>query len=126
MVGRADGRCRPARGDSGFVESLIAIANEHKRIEVLPGQAKLWRWTNCGKYVQSKEKSVMQPCVKYCAPCGMAALARVAKGKRPDSHSKDKVTNCMGFIAGRPIKYTALAPAKQGGGGGRRAGSRRQ
>ena len=96
------------------------VANGHKPIEVTLGQdAKLWICTICGKYVQSKKKTIMAPCPLHLAPYGKAALARVGKGKHPDTHSKEEVISCWDCVAKRQISFAAVAPSgKQCGGGG--------
>ena len=48
----------------------------------------LWICASCGKYVQTKRKSILEPCPPAAGPYGAAALARVSRNKHPDTHTR--------------------------------------
>ncbi len=118
---RVGEECKPASAAGGFAPALIAYGR--KPVEVILGQgAKLWICSVPGKYVQTKKKSIMASCPLHATPHGKAALARVGKELRPDSHSKETVVSCWDCLAKRAISHMAVAPsAKQSSGGNRRA-----
>ncbi len=73
---------------------------------------RLWIRSACGKYVQTKKKSILEPCPPSAGPYGKAALARVSKGLHPDTHVMgSKVESCWDCQAKREISFTSLKPA---------------
>ncbi len=98
-----------AAADGGFAADLIAMG--HKPIEVILWQsAKLWICSVCGKYVQTKKKTIMASCPLHTTHHGKLALGRVGKSLHPDSHSKDVIASCWDCLDKRDISYKAVAP----------------
>ena len=99
-----------AEADGGFVADLQARG--HRPIEVQLEQGnKLWICSSCGKYVQTKKKTIQEQCPSAAGPYGKATLARVASGSHPDTHvigAGSKVIGCWDCTANRAISHTAL------------------
>ena len=100
----------PVAAEGGFVADLQARG--HRPIEVQLEQGNtLWICSLCGKYVQTKKKTIQEQCPSTAAAYGKAAIARVAGGAHPDTHVNglgSKVVGCWDGTANRLISHTML------------------
>ncbi len=66
----------------------------------------------CGKYVQAKQKTIMQPCLKRTSEGGRRALDHIANGKHPDRLNGGRVSMCIDVAARRQVSYAVLLSPK--------------
>ena len=107
-------RCKAAAVEEGSVASdLIGLG--HKPVEVRMSQgAVLYICARCGKYVQTKKKTILEPCPPAAGPYGRAALARVARGYHPDAHVRDvRVASCWDCQSKQEIAWPIFKPPAQ-------------
>ena len=92
-----------------FAEQLALLG--HRPIEVRMEQGGvLLICARCGKYVQTKRKSILAPCPPVPGPYGAAALARVSRNQHPDTHKGGKVACCWDCLAKREVDSSSLRP----------------
>jgi hypothetical protein len=106
---RVHGKQCPAKHEevAGFAQVLVNLG--HRPVEVRMEQGSLlWICASCGKYVQTKRKSILEPCPLAAGPYGAAALARVSRNKHPDTHKNGKVVSCWDCLAKREVASAAL------------------
>ena len=99
--------------EGSFASDLIGLG--HKPVEVRMSQgAVLYICARCGKYVQTKKKTILEPCPPAAGPYGRAALARVARGYHPDTHVRSaRVASCWDCQSKQEIACSTLKPPAQ-------------
>ena len=110
MLSRGSEKCKAA-GELNFYNGLVS--NGHKPSAVTyDEQADVMVCGLCGKYVQAKKKSIMQPCLKCTSEGARRALDRVANVKHPDRLNGGRLGTCIDVTARRQVSFAALLPPK--------------